>query len=71
MDGITNALISVNVECGTLLNRGYAVDKTAKTNNPKGKEYCDTPGTSCWYNEKDICVNCGRKKGWRRAKDRT
>lgn len=32
---------------------------------PKGKAFCDTPGTSCWYNSSDVCVNCGRKKGWR------
>lgn len=32
---------------------------------PKGKAYCDTPNTSCYYNEKDVCVNCGRPKGWR------
>jgi hypothetical protein len=32
---------------------------------PKGREYCDTPGTACWYNSDDTCVNCGRRKGWR------
>lgn len=33
---------------------------------PKGKEYCDVPGTACCYNEHEICVNCGRPKGWRK-----
>jgi hypothetical protein len=32
---------------------------------PKGKAYCEKPGTSCWYNERDVCRNCGRPKGWR------
>lgn len=32
---------------------------------PKGVAYCDTPGTYCWYNSQDVCVNCGRSKGWR------
>lgn len=42
-------------------------DKSARTSKPKGKEYCDAPGTSCWYNKADVCVNCGRRKGWRSA----
>jgi hypothetical protein len=33
---------------------------------PKGAAYCNTPGTSCYYNAKDVCVNCGRPKGWRK-----
>lgn len=43
------------------------MDKTARTKKPKGKAYCDVPGTSCWYGPNDVCVNCGRKKGWRQA----
>lgn len=68
MAGITNGHTYVNAAYGTQVNRGYDVaDKTAKTKKPKGKEYCDTPGTSCWYDKDDVCVNCKRKKGWRRA----
>jgi hypothetical protein len=33
---------------------------------PKGQAYCDVPGTSCTYDENQICVNCFRTKGWRR-----
>lgn len=41
-------------------------DKSApKNGRPKGREYCEKPGTSCFYNDKDICVNCLRPKGWR------
>jgi hypothetical protein len=43
-------------------------DKTAsQTISPRGAAYCDTPGTSCFYNDSDDCINCGRHKGWRRA----
>lgn len=38
----------------------------SKPNVPKGREYCETPGTSCIYDESDDCVNCGRHKGWRK-----
>jgi ribosomal protein L37E len=47
-----------------------SVDKTAIGKRPaggKGRVYCDKQGTSCYYNEEEICVNCGRPKGWRRA----
>jgi hypothetical protein len=44
------------------------MDKTAKVNKPKGKVYCEKKGTSCYYSEDDICVNCGRRKGWRKVK---
>jgi hypothetical protein len=37
-----------------------------KTITPKGKAYCDKPGTSCYYNALNLCVNCGRLKGWRK-----
>ena len=41
-------------------------DKSARPNMvPKGASYCETPGTSCYYNAKDVCVNCARPKGWR------
>jgi len=42
-------------------------DKTAlnKTVKPKGAAYCNTPGTSCYYDAQNKCVNCGRAKGWR------
>ena len=42
-------------------------DKTAigkKIGN--NKDYCNKKGTSCYYNEKNICVICGRSKGWRK-----
>lgn len=44
------------------------MDKTADKFKgvPKGKDYCDKPGTACWYNSKNVCVNCGRPKGWRK-----
>lgn len=42
-------------------------DKTAKGRKSKGRQYCDTPGTSCYYDEQDVCVNCERPKGWRKA----
>ena len=43
------------------------MDKSARfTNKPKGPDYCNKPGTSCYYGPGDICVNCGRKKGWKR-----
>lgn len=35
---------------------------------PRGKAFCDTPGTSCTYGADDLCINCGRKKGWRALK---
>lgn len=41
------------------------MDKSAKAGHPKGRAYCDKPGTSCQYGPGDICVNCGRKKGWK------
>jgi len=42
------------------------MDKSARPyRTSKGKEYCDTPGTSCSYGPENICVNCARKKGWR------
>jgi hypothetical protein len=31
----------------------------------KGPAYCEKPGTSCFYDKRDICVNCLRPKGWR------
>ena len=42
-------------------------DKSAKSGNPKGTAYCDTPGTSCYYGEDDKCVNCERPKGHRKT----
>jgi hypothetical protein len=43
------------------------MDKSAKRpKKPKGRAYCDTPGTSCYYDATDTCVNCERKKGWRK-----
>lgn len=45
-------------------------DQSAKDGNPKGVEYCLTPGTSCQYNEFDRCVNCGQRKGWRNHMDK-
>lgn len=36
---------------------------------PRGKEYCDTNYTSCYYAETpegELCINCGRRKGWRK-----
>jgi hypothetical protein len=46
-------------------------DKTGdKVKISKGAEYCNVKGTSCFYNKQDVCVNCGRTKGWRkRTKD--
>ncbi len=41
------------------------MDKTAKASDPKGKTYCNKPGTSCFYGPDNVCVNCGRPKGWR------
>lgn len=38
-----------------------------RTIRPKGRKYCNTPGTSCYYGPGDICVNCHRKKGWRKS----
>ena len=53
----------------TIDEKELEMDKSAKqTSKPKGKEYCDTKGTSCYYNEKNVCVNCGRTKGWRKTK---
>jgi len=48
------------------------MDKSAsrKRSPPRGKEYCDNPGTSCFYGPGDLCVNCGRKKGWRSSQPR-
>lgn len=42
------------------------MDKSARFGKAKGAVYCDKPGTSCHYGPGDVCVNCGRKKGWRR-----
>ena len=42
------------------------MDISAKYGYPKGRDYCDKPGTSCYYGPDDVCVNCGRKKGWRK-----
>lgn len=36
---------------------------------PKGRAYCDTPHTSCDYDERGICKNCLRPKGWRTSQD--
>ena len=36
-----------------------------KNHQPKGRSYCETPGTSCCYGMNDVCVNCLRPKGWR------
>jgi predicted RNA-binding Zn-ribbon protein involved in translation (DUF1610 family) len=36
---------------------------------PRGRAYCDVPGTSCSYGADDRCVECGRKRGWRYRKD--
>jgi len=41
------------------------VDKSARKVRPKGQGYCDKPGTSCYYDNQDLCVNCSRPKGWR------
>lgn len=42
------------------------MDKSVpRRHTPKGKEYCDVPGTSCLYGPDDLCINCDRKKGWR------
>jgi hypothetical protein len=42
------------------------VDKSVGPHHrPKGRAYCDTPHTYCFYGPDNICVNCGRKKGWR------
>lgn len=38
---------------------------------PKGVAYCDVPGTSCCYDEINVCVNCNRQKGWRQHKKKT
>ena len=27
---------------------------------------CSKPGTSCFYNKQNRCVNCGNAKGWKR-----
>lgn len=44
-------------------------DKSAPMNpTPKGKAYCDVRGTSCTYNKDNVCINCGRPKGWRKPK---
>lgn len=47
------------------------MDKTAigkkVRQKPKDNYKCDQPGTSCYYNEHNLCVNCGRKKGWKRT----
>lgn len=46
------------------------MDKSApKNGTPKGAAYCEKPGTSCYYNSQDICVNCNRPKGWRLSKN--
>lgn len=44
-------------------------DKSADkfTGTPRGTAYCEAPGTSCWYNSDNVCVNCGRSKGWRKT----
>jgi hypothetical protein len=46
------------------------MDKSAlnKTSAPKGAAYCDKPGTSCFYGMNDLCVNCFRRKGWRKSR---
>jgi len=42
-------------------------DKSVPKNpTPKGRAYCEKPGTACFYGPDDICVNCLRRKGWRR-----
>ena len=47
------------------------MDKSVPKNpKPKGAEYCNKKGTSCYYNHLNICVNCGRQKGWRIMQDR-
>jgi hypothetical protein len=33
---------------------------------PKPGYDCSKPGTSCFYNRWNTCVNCGRPKGWKR-----
>jgi len=40
-------------------------DKTAKHGNPRGRAYCNTRGTACFYAVDEVCVNCLRPKGWR------
>lgn len=45
------------------------MDQAAKGKTPgTNTEYCDSVGTSCFYNEENICIICGREKGWRKAK---
>ena len=42
--------------------------KALKYKGPaKGEAYCDNPGRCCYYGRGDICVNCGRAKGWKQA----
>jgi hypothetical protein len=38
---------------------------------PKGQAYCDVAGTSCCYDDMEVCINCFRTKGWRQHKRKT
>lgn len=40
-----------------------------KRHTPKGRAYCETPGTVCTYNTADRCINCLRMKGWRKMSE--
>lgn len=34
---------------------------------PRTDYDCSRPGTACFYNKHERCVNCGRRKGWKRT----